>query len=174
MGEEKHIDGMVIRPTSTYADGEPELDPPTEEDLAARKRWADRHVVVASATLASGGEASDGAFLDLDDTPPSPSVFCDACYDQQQGFGKCRTHDAHVAVSPSPYQNPLAALRRERKVKHGKAAALLGISRQRLHVVEHATKPLPCMQRLVDKAMLVWPVSDETKQAPDEADYARK
>lgn len=63
-----------------------------------------------------------------------------------------------IAVAPSLYQNPLAALRRERRVKSGRAAVLLGISRQRLHVVEHAARPLPCMQRLVDKAMMVWPV----------------
>lgn len=60
------------------------------------------------------------------------------------------------------YDNPLAALRRERKVKPGKAAKLLGISRQRLYVVEHATKPLRCMDRLLAKAAMVWPVVDET------------
>lgn len=64
--------------------------------------------------------------------------------------------------SPPPYHNPLATLRRERKVKSGKAAKLLGISRQRLHVVEHATKPLRCMDRLLAKAAMVWPVVDET------------
>lgn len=67
--------------------------------------------------------------------------------------------------SPQPattYINPLAALRRERKVKPGKAAKLLGISRQRLHIVEHATKPLRCMGRLLAKAAEVWPVIDET------------
>jgi len=76
-----------------------------------------------------------------------------------------------IAVSPSTqpatptYINPLAALRRERKVKPGKAAKLLGISRQRLHVVEHATKPLRCMDRLLAKAAVVWPVVDETTKA---------
>lgn len=67
--------------------------------------------------------------------------------------------------TPQPYINPLAALRRERKVKPGKAAKLLGISRQRLHVVEHATKPLRCMDRLLAKAAEVWPVLDETTKA---------
>ena len=73
-----------------------------------------------------------------------------------------------IAVLPSAlpatptYINPLAALRRERKVKPGKAAKLLGISRQRLHIVEHATKSLPCMNRLLAKAAVVWPVGDET------------
>jgi hypothetical protein len=60
-----------------------------------------------------------------------------------------------------PYNNPLAALRRERKIKSGKAAALLGISRQRLHVVEHATKPLRCMAWLLAKAKEVWRRGDE-------------
>ena len=114
---------MTIRPVSAYADNEPELDPPTEEDLAARRKWADRHVAVITIPIAV--------------SPSAPSAV-------------------------PTYNNPLAALRRERKVKSGKAAKLLGISRQRLHVVEHSSKPLPCMQRLVDKATVVWPVGDET------------
>ena len=97
---------MTIRPVSAYADDEPPLDPPTEEDVAARRKWADHHV---------------------------------------------------------------AALRRERKVKPGKAAKLLGISRQRLHIVEHATKPLRCMDRLLAKAAMVWPVVDETAKGDDDA-----
>lgn len=74
---------------------------------------------------------------------------------------------------PPPYHNPLAALRRERKVKSGKAAKLLGISRQRLHVVEHATKPLRCMDRLLAKATMVWPVVDEATTRKGD-DYACK
>lgn len=66
------------------------------------------------------------------------------------------------SATPAAYNNPLAALRRERKVKSGKAAKLLGISRQRLHIVEHSSKSLPCMARLLAKAAVVWPVGDET------------
>ena len=114
---------MTIRPVSAYADNEPELDPPTEEDLAARRKWADRHVAVITIPIAV--------------SPSAPSAV-------------------------PTYNNPLAALRRERKVKSGKAAKLLGISRQRLHVVEHATKALLRMDRLLAKAAIVWPVGDET------------
>lgn len=56
----------------------------------------------------------------------------------------------------SPYINPIASLRSERKIKPGKAAKLLGISRQRLYVVEHAQRELPCMERLLEKAQKVW------------------
>ncbi len=88
-------------------------------------------------------------------------------------YGNCKLSNPDVTretvenavdggLSPPPYHNPLAALRRERKVKSGWAAKLLGISRQRLHVVEHATKPLRCMGRLLAKAAEVWPVVDET------------
>lgn len=119
-------DEMIVRPTSAYTDNEPELDPPTEEDLVARRKWADRHVAVITIPIAV--------------SPSAPSAI-------------------------PTYNNPLAALRRERKVKSGKAAKLLGISRQRLHVVEHATKPLPCMARLLAKAAVVWPVGDETAAA---------
>ena len=193
-------DEMIVRPVSAYADDEPPLDPPTEEDVAARQKWADRHAAVLSAIPprpSSDGEPSPhiipdglkitdwrwwgtGANLDFKQDmstrklnirlpgdpvtiPKQPDTFCDACYDQQQGFGKCPDH---IVSSPQPatptYINPLAALRRERKVKPGKAAKLLGISRQRLHVVEHATKPLRCMDRLLAKAAMVWPVVDET------------
>jgi hypothetical protein len=75
--------------------------------------------------------------------------------------------------SPPTYINPLAALRRERKVKSGKAAKLLGISRQRLHVVEHATKPLRCMGRLLAKAAEVWPVVDETTTRKGDDDASK-
>ena len=114
---------MTIRPVSAYADDEPPLDPPTEEDVAARRKWADRHVAVVTIPIAV--------------SPSSPSA------------------------APT-YNNPLAALRRECKVKSGKAAKLLGISRQRLHVVEHSSKPLPCMDRLLAKAAVVWSGIDET------------
>ena len=114
---------MIVRPASAYADNEPELDPPTEEDLAARRKWADRHVAVITIPIAV--------------SPSAPSAV-------------------------PTYNNPLAALRRERKVNSGKAAKLLGISRQRLHVVEHSSKSLPCMNRLLAKAAVVWPVGDET------------
>ena len=117
---------MTIRPVSAYADDEPPLDPPTEEDVAARRKWADHHVAVVTIPIAVLPSA----------LPATPT-----------------------------YINPLAALRRERKVKPGKAAKLLGISRQRLHVVEHATKPLRCMDRLLAKAAEVWPVLDETTKA---------
>jgi len=78
--------------------------------------------------------------------------------------GDAETFVGGVDSAPATptYINPLAALRRERKVKPGKAAKLLGISRQRLHVVEHATKPLRCMDRLLAKATMVWSVVDET------------
>lgn len=59
-------------------------------------------------------------------------------------------------VNLSPYTNPIASLRSERKIKSGKAAKLLGISRQRLHKVEHAQRELPCMERLLEKAQRVW------------------
>ena len=129
---------MIIRPASAYADNEPELDPPTEDDLAARRKWADRHVAVITIPITT--------------TPSLPSA------------------------TPAAYQNPLAALRRERKVKSGKAAKLLGISRQRLHVVEHSSKSLPCMNRLLAKAAVVWPVGDETTMVTVAKgdDYARK
>jgi len=139
MREEKCIDGMVIRPTSAYADNEPGLDP---APMSAR-------VTAPSESLRFQGDPNTvlwwgtGGNLDLSQSAPVRKL-------------NLKLDD----LSPSPYQNPLAKLRRERKVKHGKAAKLLGISRQRLHVVEHATKPLPCMQRLVDKAMMVWPVGD--------------
>lgn len=118
---------MTIRPVSAYADDEPPLDPPTEEDVAARRKWADHHVAVVTIPIAVLPSA----------LPATPT-----------------------------YINPLAALRRERKVKSGKAAKLLGISRQRLHVVEHATKPLRCMDRLLTKAAEVWLVDDESTTTP--------
>lgn len=118
---------MTIRPVSAYADDKPPLDPPTEEDIAARRKWADRHVAVVTIPIT---------------VSPSPQ-----------------------SATPT-YNNPLAALRRERKVKSGKAAKLLGISRQRLHVVEHATKPLRCMDRLLTKATEVWLVDDESTTTP--------
>lgn len=114
---------MTILPVSAHVDDEPPLDPPTEEDIAARRKWADRHVAVVTIPITV-----------------SPST---------------------QSATPT-YINPLAALRRERKVKPGKAAKLLGISRQRLHIVEHATKPLRCMDRLLVKAAMVWPVVGET------------
>lgn len=116
---------MIVRPVSAYADDEPPLDPPTQEDLDARRKWADRYVAVITIPIAV--------------SPSSPS-----------------------AAPTSTYNNPLAALRRERKVKSGKAAKLLGISRQRLHVVEHSSKPLRCMNRLLTKAAEVWLVDDES------------
>jgi len=120
---------MTIRPVSAYADDEPPLDSPTEEDVAARRKWADRHVAVVTIPIA---------------VSPSPDP------------------------PTQPYHNPLAALRRERKIKSGKAAALLGISRQRLHVVEHATKPLRCMARLLAKTEEVWRRGDETTTKGDD------
>ena len=125
---------MTIRPVSAYADDEPPLDPPTEEDVAARRKWADHHVAVVTIPIAVLPSA----------LPATPT-----------------------------YINPLAALRRERKVKPGKAAKLLGISRQRLHVVEHSSKSLPCMNRLLAKAAVVWPVGDETTVTKGDDD-ARK
>lgn len=56
----------------------------------------------------------------------------------------------------SPYINPIRQLRLECKLKPGKAAKLLGISRQRLYVIEHAQRELPCMERLIEKAQKVW------------------
>lgn len=185
---------MIVRPASAYADDEPPLDPPTQEDLDTRRKWADRPAAVLSTVPprpSSDGEPSPhiipdglkitdwrwwgtGANLDfkqdlsmrklnikLHGDPAQPDRFCDACHDQQQGFGKCPDHTPAITTATPTYINPLAALRRERKVKPGKAAKLLGISRQRLHIVEHATKPLRCMDRLLAKAAEVWPVVDE-------------
>lgn len=145
---------MTLRPASAYADDEPPLDPPTQEDLDARRKWADRHIAVVTIPIAVSPSPQ----------PAQPDRFCDACHDQQQGFGKCPDHTPPPSPQPAPYHNPLAALRRERKVKSGKAAKLLGISRQRLHVVEHATKPLRCMDRLLATATTMWPVVDETTE----------
>ena len=49
---------MTIRPASAYADNEPELDPSTEENLAARRKWADRHVAVLSASPSLSARAT--------------------------------------------------------------------------------------------------------------------
>ena len=156
---------MTIRPTSAYADDEPELDPPTDDDLAARRKWADRHVAVLAASPSLSARA----------TVPLESLRFQGDPNTVQWWGTGGNLDLSQGtterklnlklVDPPPYHNPLAALRRERKVKSGKAAKLLGISRQRLHVVEHATKPLPCMARLLAKAAMVWPVVDETTAA---------
>jgi hypothetical protein len=154
---------MTIRPTSAYADDEPELDPPTDDDLAARRKWADRHVAVLAASPSLSARA----------TAPQESLHFRGDPDAVQWWGTGGNLDFSQSATgrklnlkldepPPPYHNPLAALRRERKVKPGKAAKLLGISRQRLHVVEHATKPLRCMGRLLAKAAEVWPVGDET------------
>lgn len=154
VGDNEQKDEMIIRPVSAYADDEPELDPPTEENLAAR---ADRYktVLTASPSLSANatapfesvrlhGDPGTGGNLDLSQSTTE------------------RKLNIKIDDLPPPYNNPLAALRRERKVKSGKAAKLLGISRQRLHVVEHSSKPLRCMDRLLKKAAEVWLVDDES------------
>lgn len=147
---------MTIRPVSAYADDEPPLDPPTEEDVAARRKWADRHVAVLSARATAPQES-----LRFQGDPNTVQWWgTGSNLDPSQGTTE-RKLNLKLDDLP-PYHNPLTALRRERKVKSGKAAKLLGISRQRLHVVEHATKPLRCMGRLLAKAAEVWPVIDET------------
>ena len=157
------LTAMTIRPASAYADNEPELDPPTEEDLAARRKWADRHVAVLSASPSLSARA----------TAPQESLRFQGDPNTVQWWATGGNLDLSQSTTerklnlklddpPPPYHNPLAALRRERKVKSGKAAKLLGISRQRLHIVEHATKPLRCMDRLLVKAAMVWPVVGET------------
>jgi hypothetical protein len=154
---------MIVRPASAYADNELELDPPTGEDLAARRKWADRHVAVLSASPSLSARA----------TAPQETLHFQGDPNTVQWWGTGGNLDLSQSTTerklnlklddpPPPYHNPLAALRRERKVKSGKAAKLLGISRQRLHVVEHSSKSLPCMNRLLAKAAVVWPVGDET------------
>jgi len=162
---------MTIRPVSAYADDEPPLDQPTEEDLAARRKWADRHVAVVTIPIAVSPSP-----LSARATAPLESLRFQGDPNTVQWWGTGGNLDLSQGtterklnlklVDPPPYHNPLAALRRERKVKSGKAAKLLGISRQRLHVVEHATKPLRCMGRLLAKAAEVWPVVDETTTTP--------
>ena len=157
------LTAMTIRPASAYADNEPELDPSTEEDLAARRKWADRHLAVLSASPSLSARA----------TAPQESLRFQGDPNTVQWWATGGNLDLSQSTTerklnlklddpPPPYHNPLAALRRERKVKSGKAAKLLGISRQRLHIVEHATKPLRCMDRLLVKAAMVWPVVGET------------
>lgn len=162
---------MTIRPVSAYADNEPPLDPPTEEDLAARRKWADRHVAVVTIPIAVSPSP-----LSARATAPLESLRFQGDPNTVQWWGTGGNLDLSQSTTerklnlklddPPPYHNPLAALRRERKVKSGKAAKLLGISRQRLHVVEHATKPLRCMDRLLTKAAEVWLVDDESTTTP--------
>ena len=154
---------MTIRPASAYADNEPELDPPTEEDLAARRKWADRHVAVLSASpsLSARATAPQESLRFQGDPNTVHWWATGGNLDLSQSTTE-RKLNLKLDDPPPPYHNPLAALRRERKVKSGKAAKLLGISRQRLHIVEHATKPLRCMDRLLVKAAMVWPVVGET------------
>jgi len=164
---------MTIRPVSAYADNEPPLDPPTEEDLAARRKWADRHVAVVTIPIAVSPSP-----LSARATAPFESVRFQGDPNTIQWWATGSNLDFSQGTterklnlklddlsSPPAYNNPLAALRRERKVKSGKAAKLLGISRQRLHVVEHSSKSLPCMNRLLAKAAVVWPIGDEAMVA---------
>jgi hypothetical protein len=156
VGDNEQKDEMIIRPVSAYADDEPELDPPTEENLAAR---ADRYEIVLTASPSLSANATapfESVRLHGD---PNTVLWCSTgCnLDFSQG-----TTERKLNIKIPPYNNPLAALRRERKVKPGKAAKLLGISRQRLHVVEHSSKPLRCMDRLLKKAAEVWLVDDES------------
>jgi hypothetical protein len=156
---------MIVRPVSAYADNEPPLDPPTEEDLVARRKWADRHIAVVTIPIAASPSLSARA------TAPLESLRFQGDPNTVQWWGTGGNLDLSPSATerklnlkldnPSPYHNPLAALRRERKIKPGKAAKLLGISRQRLHVVEHATKPLRCMAWLLAKAKEVWRRGDE-------------
>lgn len=153
---------MTIRPASAYADNEPELDPPTEEDLAARRKWADRHVAVLSASpsLSARATAPQESLRFQGDPNTVHWWATSGNLDLSQSTTE-RKLNLKLDDPQPPYHNPLAALRRERKVKSGKAAKLLGISRQRLHVVEHSSKSLPCMNRLLAKATVVWPVGGE-------------
>ena len=160
VGDNEQKDEMIIRPVSAYADDGPELDPPSEENLAAR---ADRYETVLAASSSLSANA----------TAPFESVRLHGDPNTVRWWGTGGNLDLSQSTTerklnikiddlPPSYNNPLAALRRERKVKSGKAAKLLGISRQRLHVVEHATKPLRCMDRLLTKAAEVWLVDDES------------
>lgn len=160
VGDNEQKDEMVIRPVSAYADDGPELDPPTEENLAAR---ADRYetVLTASPSLSANATAPLES-VRLHGDPNTVLWWATGCnLDCSQG-----TTERKLNIKIPPYNNPLAALRRERKVKSGKAAKLLGISRQRLHVVEHSSKPLRCMDRLLAKATEVWLVDDESTTTP--------
>lgn len=167
-------DELIIRPASAYADDEPPLDQLTEEDVAARRKWADRHVAVLAASPSLSARA----------TAPQESLHFRGDLNAVQWRGTGGNLDFSQSATgrklnlkldepSSLYHNPLAALRRERKVKPGKAAKLLGISRQRLHVVEHATKPLRCMGRLLAKAAEVWPVVDETTTRKGDDDASK-
>lgn len=162
---------VTIRPVSAYADDGPPLYPPTEEDIAARRKWADRHVAVVTIPIA----VSPSPSLSARATAPFESVRFQGDPNTIEWWAKGSNLDFSQGMterklnlklddlsSPPVYINPLAALRRERKVKSGKAAKLLGISRQRLHVVEHSSKPLRCMDRLLKKAVEVWLVDDES------------
>lgn len=167
----RDADEMIIRPVSAYADNGPPLDPPTEEDIAARRKWADRHVAVLAASPPVSARATAPFESVRFQGDPNTVLWwaTGSNLDFSQGTTERKLNlKLDDLSSPPAYHNPLAALRRERKVKSGKAAKLLGVSRQRLHVVEHATKPLRCMGRLLAKAAEVWPVVDETatKTAP--------
>jgi len=156
-------DEMIIRPVSAYADNEPLLEPSTQEDLDARRQWANRHIAVLAAPPLSARATTPQESLHFRGDPVQWWGTGGNLDFSQSATG--RKLNLKLDDPPPPYHNPLATLRRERKVKSGKAAKLLGISRQRLHVVEHATKPLPCMVRLLAKAAMVWPVGDETTKA---------
>ena len=148
-----HTVGHLAAPSER--EGEPPTDPLTEEDLEA--------VLATSPSLSARA------------TTPQESLRFQGDPNTVQWWGTGGNLDFSESTterklniklddlsSPSTYINPLATLRRERKVKSGKAAKLLGISRQRLYVVERATKPLRCMDRLLAKAAEVWPVVNET------------
>jgi hypothetical protein len=152
---------MTIRPVSAYADNEQPLDQP-KEDLVTIP------IAVSPSPLSARA------------TAPLESLRFQGDPNTVQWWGTGGNLDLSQGTierklnlkldDPPPYHNPLAALRRERKVKPGKAAKLLGISRQRLHIVEHATKPLRCMDRLLVKAAEVWPVLDETTTKTSKGD----
>jgi hypothetical protein len=57
---------MIVRPVSAYADNEPPLDPPTEEDLVARRKWADRHIAVVTIPIAASPSLSARATAPLE------------------------------------------------------------------------------------------------------------
>jgi hypothetical protein len=173
---------VTIRPVSAYADDKPQLDPLTEEDLEARRQWADRHVAVVTIPIAVSPSpplsARTTALFESVRFQGDPNTIqwwaTGSNLDFSQGTTERKLNlKLDDLSSPPTYINPLAALRRERKVKSGKAAKLLGISRQRLHVVEHATKPLRCMAWLLAKAKEVWRRGDETTTRKGDDDASK-
>ncbi|TXH46696.1 MAG: hypothetical protein E6Q97_28955 [Desulfurellales bacterium] len=160
--EVKIVDGMTLRPVSDYADSE---TPPMSDEArtVSARRELDTLLLDFKpkfTTRQHDEQRISWVYGNVKLSNPSVTREMIAQMDKERKLSKLKL--PYDAADTSPTHNPLAELRRRFGVKSGVAAKLLGISRQRLHVVEHATKPLPCMQRLLDKATMVWPVSNET------------